>query len=204
MAIDLPCLPRATQYEPFDVVIGTVHRSPFGGGAVPIDRTGQRFGMKVTVPVLDADCASTLLAMLSRGRKTPVRLKLAPGLVSNADAERPYGSVVVDGAGQLGTALDLKGLTPQVVLRDGQWANLMISGQAYLYQVAADATAGEDGKVEASLWPPIRRAAADEDGVEFADPVIEGYAVIESRGAAGRIGDHAVVRGIGFTIEEAE
>ena len=76
--------------------------------------------------------------------------------------------VQVDGAGQSGNALDLKGGIPGAVLRRGY--KITVGDQPVM--VMAPATFGDDGKTTASFKPSLRASPANNVAVEVTTPTV--------------------------------
>lgn len=87
----------------------------------------------------------------------------------------PEGAPRVDGAAQSGSALILKGLTPQLWMPPGNFISVITSGQRYCYRIADYAVADESGTVSLPLTAMLRIQHNDGDVVEIMSPKIEGY-----------------------------
>lgn len=200
MTITLQALPRGTEYLPVLVAAGTTQTPAWGGPSIPIERTGDRWAWDVAAPNVDGPCGAALSADLTRGRLTPVVMSVTePGLPI-----RDYGAPLVDGAGQQGTTLALKGLPPGVVIAKGKWLSIVqAGGQRFLYQVAAEATADGDGEAGVPILPMIRRSPPNNAVVELAAPKVEGTVTFE--GAARRaFASIGLTTGLRFRLTEQE
>lgn len=110
------------------------------------------------------------------------------------------GTTRVDGSGQAGTSLEIKGFTPSYAVRKGQAFNHIGSdGVRRIYVADADVIADVSGKATVPLetmlnWPPLNN-----DVIDFAEVQIEGFASVE-KGSFLLDGDgwHR----IRFTVEE--
>ena len=109
------------------------------------------------------------------------------------------GSPLVDGASQLGTSLDIDGVTPEFVIPQGAYISITTSGQRYVYQVTAEVTA-TTGSATLSIQPPLRVSPANNDVVEISSPKLEGYVNFQGLTHARRADN--LVRGVSFQIEE--
>ncbi|MGQ2989523.1 MAG: hypothetical protein ACT7A5_32115 [Ferrovibrionaceae bacterium] len=200
MAILLPVLPRQAEYEFAEVAAGGVLRPAWGGPIQPMGRTGDRWAVTVTTPTMDASaCGGDLETDIRRGRLTPVVMK-----VIEADDTPTYGATVqVNGAGQAGTTIGLKGLEPGVLIRKNKKLNLVIAGQHYLYEVTAPVTVPVGGLVALPIWPMIRRSPANNAAVILKDPVIEGFTEMISAPRLRQFGER-VLTGFAFRLEERE
>lgn len=198
--LTLPSLPRKAQVTEYPITAGTTQRPAWGGPALPLERTGDRWAVEVSIPALEAaTCGAKFKRIISMGKLNTVILPLPePG-----SPVRNYGAPKVRTAGAQGTTLPLKGLTPNVVVPDGKWLNLVIGTQHYLYMVDGQQTANGSGNIDLKIWPMIRRSAAVDATVKLADVVIEGFAAIESGFQVKRLG-HTGSVSLNFRIEEAE
>lgn len=110
------------------------------------------------------------------------------------------GATRVNGSGQSGANLAIKGFTPSYAVRKGQCFNhLGNDGELRIYVADADVIADGSGNATVPLetmlnWPPLNN-----DIIDFADVRIEGFAAVE-RGSFLQDGDgwHHVR----FTVEE--
>lgn len=85
------------------------------------------------------------------------------------------GAPAVDGAGQAGKSLVLRGLTPHYAAKEGFWLSIEdAAGQHYLHNVRATVVAGADGKASLSIEPALRVPFADGAAIHLDRPMIEG------------------------------
>ncbi|MBM3927311.1 MAG: hypothetical protein FJ335_02475 [Sphingomonadales bacterium] len=113
-----------------------------------------------------------------------------------------FGAPVVDGAGQAGETLSVRGLSPRTAVREGYWASIEdADGQHYLHNIGAGVMADADGKAVLDVSDTmLRRPFADGARVHLNVPMIEG--VITGDDVAWRLAiDHNTA--IEFEIEEA-
>ncbi len=111
----------------------------------------------------------------------------------------PGSSVQVNGSGQTGNEIDLKGLPAGYVIRAGQYLSIITGGVSYLYRARAAATASGSGTVTVPIQPLIRAAHLNNDAVNLAAPIIEGFVQSAGRTQAWR---RKVVPGMSLVIEE--
>lgn len=166
--IPLPRNPRSATLRYLDY--GADQKSPVGGAFQRLNRVGNRFAIDISYPSLDPNAARVLASALRRAKTEGA---LFPVLQPGLDIGSP-GTPRINGAGQLGSTLALKGMTPGYVVRDGQMFSAIISGRRYLYSASAVATADGSGNILVSLHPLQRIATTDNAVVEFAKPYIEG------------------------------
>jgi hypothetical protein len=170
----------------------------FNGPTSRIRRIGSRWSIGFELPPMSYVDALAWVSALTAAEGDTVIMRLSqPGLVIGG-----VGAPLVNGAGQLGAVINLDGFAANYQARAGQWFNLSANGRIYLYQIAAARTATAGGVMAAMpISPMIRRSAADNSAVEFANPVIEGFA----NGDAGSwTTDAAQLVGLSFTITERE
>ena len=114
-----------------------------------------------------------------------------PGLV-----KPNYGTPMVKGAGQSGSALDADGVQNNQIIK-GKWLSIITAGRRYLYHVRSSVTP-VGGEVELPLRPLLRASPADNDVIELATPKIEGFPAFEG----GPVTADRLVHGLKFSIEE--
>lgn len=144
---------------------------PLGGETQTIHRLGSRHAIDITIPTMPTE---------PEGRQWAADLSLAK-LYGAIVAIRQDGlrigipgSPVVDGGGQLGSLLALRGFTPGYVMRYGQWLNITVSGILFLYRAAETTVAGNDGRMVLPLFPMLRRSPDDGSEVGVSDPKLQG------------------------------
>jgi hypothetical protein len=171
MPVQFPALPRTV--EPVWRVIdnnGNLTPITGGGSAQRILRPG-RFAMSAQVPALKADCADTWLAAslqhVTEGGtvRMPIPLTRTEGLPAGA---------TVDGAGQAGALLGIKGLAAGQVIRPFTPFSFISGGVSYLHRTTTQAIANGAGKVVLTLGPFLRVSPADNLALNFSAPLIEG------------------------------
>lgn len=175
MAIGDPILLRASRgikvARPRLIDFGGPLVPPLGGEVQTIQRLGTRHAIDITIPIMRTE---------PHGRQWAADLSLAKlyGAIvrvrqDGLDIGTP-GAPLVDGAGQLGSVLHLKGFTAGYVMRYGQAVSLIIAGRRYFHKAAADTAAAPDGKMALPLFPLLRRSPANNDTAEVAEPKLQG------------------------------
>lgn len=157
-----------------------IHMRDFGGQLTPfmggptqtIMRLGTRWSIDVTIPIMRAE---------PDGRQWAAKLAMGKiygvAMYFRQDGLRigmPGTEVAVDGAGQTGFALAMRGFRPGYAIRLGQAFSIVTSNQRYLYFAGASAVAGSDGKVNLPIYPMLRVSPVDGDICEWAAPIIQG------------------------------
>lgn len=172
MSILLP-QPRLPQKAvPRLIDAGGVQQSGPGGVAQRLNRLGNRFALDVAYPRLRPEPDGRVLA--SRVRQALTDGALFPFPQPGLNIGSP-GAPVVDGGGQLGSTLRMRGFNPGYGYREGQFFSVIIGGRRWLYQASADGLADGAGKANVPILPMIRIPPGDGATCEFAQPYIEGY-----------------------------
>lgn len=190
--IELPESPAPNGMEPALLDYGGVLR---GASTIRIDRPGSRYRIGFSYPPMKPDTARKFTARLQRAKREGVRVTL-PLLVHQSFPGAP----VVDGAGQAGTTLSVRGLTPGYAAKEGFWLTLIeADGTAYLHSLAATAIADAAGNADFEIEPPLRAPFADGAAIELAAPWIEGFVDGDEWGWSVPVNRLIAV---GFTVEE--
>jgi hypothetical protein len=171
MAIELPSAPGIRSARPRLIDFGGEQEGALGGPSKRIDRAGNRYGIEITLPPLPEEPDGRIyLSRLRRAKKEGARYAFPqPGF----DVGAP-GAAVVDGAGQTGTSLALRGMTPRYPIKEGRFFNIIQDGRYYLYAAAAQAIVAADGTVTVTLEDMLRRITVDGATCVFGRPMIEG------------------------------
>lgn len=182
--------------EPYLARAGGAQRSPFGQ-AVQVNRLGDHFGASLTFPPYPSEQGRILVSRLLRARSEGVRVEY-PLIGVDQGAS---GQEVVDGAGQAGSSLAIRGCTPGWQPREGYWLSIEnAAGQHFLHNCTGGALAGADGRTVIGITPMLRFAFADGARVHLVRPMIEGVAEDDQLRWSLSLAHHV---GIVLTIEEA-
>lgn len=166
----------------------------FGGDEQQLARKGSRYVLTYQLPLMTYTQSMDWDDLMAEGETVLMRV-FQPGFEVGAP-----GIALVDGAGQSGTTLLLKGLTPHYPLSKGQFLSIVTGGQRFLYRTAAASIANSSGQMIVRLRTMLRRPHSNNDVVEIAEPMIEGFLRDVSELSVGV--DHMV--GLQFTIRERE
>lgn len=166
----------------------------FGGAEQELLRKGTRFALTFMMPPMRYVTSMDWDDLMAEGDTVLMRV-FQPGF----DVGTP-GTPRVNGAGQAGSSIVLDGLTAGYVVRKGQFLSIVSSGQRFLYRAKANATANGSGQATVLLRTMLRRPPADNDVVEIAQPMIEGFVRDLGEWAVGV--DRLV--GLKFTVRERE
>jgi hypothetical protein len=195
--IELPARPAPNDAKPRFVDAGFSLDGAVGGSSVRVDRLGSRFAAEISFPLMEKEEADVFVSRLIRAKQQGLRL---PWPLLGRSQGSP-GLPLVDGAGQQGEAIDLKGLTNGYVFREGYWISIEnADGRHYLHNVAAPLrVTGTTATVP--IAPALRFPFADGASVHIAKPMIEGALQGEVFDWAIRV-DHLYQ--IAFTLLEDE
>ena len=169
--IILPTEPAPRAAQPSLLDFGTTVQPPLGGEELRIDRLGNRFRVTLAWPTMRLDVARVFISRLLEAKSAGLRI--AYPLVDVPQGSP--GAPVVDGADQAGLQLDVRGLRPDYILREGYWLSIEdASGRHYLHNNRSTQKVGADGLLTLDLWPMLRTDFADGATVHLAVPMIEG------------------------------
>lgn len=172
MALALPTSPEPSKVTPRLVNSRSSLSSAFGAGDQRFARMGARWALDVTMPPMRyADAMS--FADLASETDTCILPIPQPGIEIGTP-----GVGLVDGAGQTGSTLSLKGLSANYAFTKWQWITVVTSGDRYCYRVASVCVVASDGTIDLPLSTMLRVPHGDEDVVKIADPEIEGFVTL--------------------------
>lgn len=171
MAVELP-QPRSLQRAvPRLLDWGAEQRATQGGASQRLNRMGSRFSLDITYPRLRPEPDARIL--VARLRRAKVEGALFPFLQPGLEIGSP-GSPLIDGGGQAGSSIALRGFAPGYLVVEGQFFSIVHEGRRYLHASADDAVAGSDGKLTLPIGPMLRISPANGTVCEFEQPYIEG------------------------------
>lgn len=150
---------------------GFFQRGALGAETTRINRKGNRYKIQLTYGPFYAakgsEFVSDLIAAKTEGLRVPYPLQQDQGSA---------GSPVVDGAGQAGTTLAIRGCTPGYVCRKGYWLSIVdANGRHYLHNVKTGGMADSTGDLSITIRPELRHAFADGATVNLTAPMVEGF-----------------------------
>lgn len=196
MSVELPARPASRRMGIRMIDYGGTLTPGLGGPTQRINRNGNRFAISVQLPPMNADDARGWLAALNAGVEEGVIFRFRQ---VDLYAGSP-GNVVVDGGGQAGKTLAVRGCNPNYPFRRGQFFNLVQGGRRYLQQVFTPLAAGSDGKAQLSIRPALRVEPGDGAALIIGQPVIEG--LLEGNGFQWEVDDQDMTN-ISFAIVES-
>lgn len=194
-ALVLPTDPRPSKMTPRPISSRNEQRPASQGPVNRYMRPGTRWAWDNIMPPMSYVESLEWDDLLSES-DTVIMDILQPGL----DTGTP-GSPVVDGGGQVGRTLNLKGLTAGYLFRKGQWISFPVQGQLFAYKVRTAITVGSDGKVALPLLTLLRLPPANNAIVDVAQPRAEGFATVDHGSL--EVAEDQMVR-LKWTLEERE
>lgn len=192
--LTLPTSPPPASMGIALVSAGNVLTPAFGGDEQEIKRKGTRYALTYQMPPMTYLTSMGWDDLMAEGDTVLMKV-FQPGFFTGNP-----GTPLVKGASQSGTSLIIDGLTPGHVLSKGQFVSVVTSSQRFLYRLAASVTADGTGEATLTLRTMLRRSPADNDVVEIAQPMIEGF--VRDMGAW-PVGTDGLVS-IQFTVRERE
>ena len=190
--IELPASPSPNGMEPALLDYGMIQR---GASSLRVDRAGNRYRIAFSYPPMQPDKARTFTGRLTRAKREGVKITL-PLIVPQGSPGAP----VVDGAGQAGTSLAVRGFLAGYPAKEGFWLTITdASGVGYLHQVVETVRADAGGLATLAIEPPLRAPFADGDAIDLATPSIEGFVDGEEWGWTVPVNR---LVSVGFTVEE--
>ncbi|MBM3927855.1 MAG: hypothetical protein FJ335_05265 [Sphingomonadales bacterium] len=171
MTILLPQPRLPNRAVPRLIDFGTLLTPPGGGVTQRLNRLGNRYALDITYPRLKPEPDGRVLA--SRVRQAVTAGARYPFPQPGLDIGTP-GAPAIDGGGQAGSVLALRGFAPGYVVREGQFFSIVHAGRRYLHAAGADAVATVTGAIAITIVPMLRISPSDGAVCEFAQPFIEG------------------------------
>lgn len=172
MAVALPLTPRLADVTPRLVQAGGTVSSILNGPTQKLLRLGDRWALDVAIQSLrHADAAALLGARLVSETEGDTLTMLWP----QPQFTLPAGLPKANGAGQAGAVLAMKGLTPRLFIPAFAFFSFIAGGRHYLHCTTRAGAVAADGTYSPTIAPMLRRAPADSEPIEFAEPVIEGF-----------------------------
>lgn len=195
-ALTLPTSPGPVRQVPRLVSARNEFNPAFGGGMAREARLGARYAIDFALPPMKYAEAMEWTDLEAEIDTVRMRIR-QPGFVNTSGAGTP----LVDGAGQAGNSITLKGLGAGYTIKKGQFLSITTAGQLYLYRSKSEVTANGSGAVSVSLRTVLRWPHADEDPVELVTPSIEGF--VNAGDDIFAVDEDKFMAGIRFEVMEA-
>ncbi len=169
--IELPDYAVPNGAEPALIDYGMNLRPATGAAVQRVDRKGSRYRAEISLPPMKPERSRVVVSRLVRAKSEGIRIPY-PLL----EAQGAPGSPVVDGAGQAGTSLAIRGLNVGYSLKEGYWLSIEdADGQHYLHNCGSNVRVGSDGLATITITPALRVPFADGAAIHLAVPMIEGF-----------------------------
>lgn len=196
--ITLPDEPSPSNVTPSVIDFGVTLRPATGGPVQKVTRPGSRFRMEYAFPPMEADVAQIFISRLIEAKRKGEIVMRVPIVGRYQGAP---GSPVVNGAGQSGTTLSIRGATPGHLFREGYWITIIDqTGQRYLHNVRENAPVSSGGTATLKIEPPLRFPFLDGATINASKPEIQGF--IDGGEWSWSVAS-AGITGLSFVIEEA-
>lgn len=173
--IELPygIVPRAVAPALMD--FGSMQEPSSGAEAERIDRPGNRYRCNFALPPKSmADQGRVIVSRLIRAKSEGLRV---PFQLAGVNQGSP-GSPVVDGSGQSGMFIAVRGLTPGYTAKEGFWLSIVEESegqqQHYLHNLADVVRVGASGEAILPLSEMLRAPFEDGAAIHLGKPMIEG------------------------------
>lgn len=195
--IELPNDPAPNGAQPSLLDYGMTLRPGTGAAVLRVDRKGSRYKSVISFPPMLPSVSRIFIARLLKAKREGLRI---PYPLIDVPQGAP-GSPVVGGAGQSGTTINLRGLTPGYAAKEGYWLSIEDeTGQHYLHNVSETARADGSGDLTLNITPELRWPFEDGATVHLAKPMIEGF--VDGNEWSWAIPVNRLIA-IEFTLEEA-
>jgi hypothetical protein len=196
--VALPSTPLYSAGTPYLLSNAVDLVSPMGGVNQRVARLGSRFGIDVTYPAMRQEDALNFLGVMMLSELNPVSIVL-PQRGFNPGAS---GTPLVNGAGQSGSSLAMRGLVAGYTFLAGQLFDFFGSdGRRYVQMVTQGISANGSGNVTVQIAPIMRNSPNDGGVIEITNPTLEGFISLASRKLSW---DIQLVRRVGIKLSIVE
>lgn len=144
---------------------------PNGGATQTLQRLGTRHSLGITLPTMRTEPFGRIWSAKLRLAKLYGAMVYFPQ--DGLDIRAP-GHPVVDGGGQSGTTLRMRGFRPNYAVRFGQAFSVVHAGRRFLYFAAEQLRADGQGRIALPIFPMLRAFPDDGAACEFARPILQG------------------------------
>lgn len=169
--ITLPSTPSPNNVSARLVDYGSIMQPALGGKLLRLDRAGNRFAAEISFPPMKPDVSRIFVSRLLDAKSEGLRIEY-PLLT---ESQGTPGSPVVNGAGQSGKTLAIRGLTAIYEFKEGYWLSIVdATGQHYLHNVRSSLITPGTGITSIAITPALRTPFADGAVINLAVPMIEG------------------------------
>lgn len=173
--LSLPTARKASRISIRPNNIVGVNKSPFTGSRQTIVYPGQWWAADVSLPPMkDADAQEWIAFLLKLNGKMGTFLMGDPAKATpSGSAASTPGSPQVDGAGQTGHYLNIKGMPNSATnyLKTGDYIQLGTTTDTRLYKLLEPLSSDGSGKGTATVWPRVRVAPSDSQPITVSNCV---------------------------------
>lgn len=195
--IELPKDYGPGEASPQLIDFGFLQRGPFGAETKRINRKGNRYMVGFSFGPFYAEVGNRFVGLLIAAKSQGIRLPYPL-----QESQGSPGVPVVDGAGQQGRVLNIRGLAAGYTCRAGYWLSIEnAAGRHYLDNVEVGGRANAAGQLTITLANQLRHPFANGAKIHLAKPMIEG--LIDGDSWGWQLSVDQVIP-ITFTVEEAE
>ncbi len=167
--IVLPQQPAPRSFTQTETSFAAMASSPWSGAQQVQLNQGQLWGFSVAYPPMSDDQARAWSGTLAQ-----LNGRYGTFLFGDPRWKAPRGSwagaPVVDGPGQMGQTLAMRGFTAGAQGLAGDLFQHGSGASARLYKVTADFTADGAGEAQVEIWPRLRISPGDGDSLTLASP----------------------------------
>jgi hypothetical protein len=139
---------------------------------------GDRYALDVVISRMSHADAAIWASVLTRAIREDARMPWPqPGIVIGSP-----GAALIDGAGQTGSTIALRAMTPGYTVQQGQFFSILQAGVRSLHHAIAPTVVNGAGKAVLAIWPMLRIVTLDGSPCNFTAPEIEGELVGAEQG----------------------
>ncbi len=169
--VELPDCPAPNGAQPALIDFSLTQRPSTGAAVLKVHRKGSRYRAMISYPPMLPSVSRVFVSRLLKAKREGLRIPYP--LIEPQGAP---GNPVVNGAGQTGTTLNIRGLTPGYAIKEGYWLSIEdANGQHYLHNAGAAVRASASGTASLPISPELRVPFADGATIHLAKPMIEGF-----------------------------
>lgn len=167
--ITLPMVPAPRTFTQSETSFAAMASSPWSGSQQVQLNQGQLWGFSVTYPPMSDDQARDWAGVLAQ-----LNGRFGTFLFGDPRWKSPRGTwagtPVVDGAGQSGQTVAMRGFSVGASVRAGDYFQHGTGSAAKLHRVTKDGTADGAGEIQMEIWPRLRISPSDGDTLITAVP----------------------------------
>ena len=146
--------------------------SPLVAAQQTVDRGGLKWVCSYAYTALRGDDRAEMMGLLASLRGRANRLRVA--VYDNPKRGAYGGTPIVDGAGQTGSSINVRGCSISITnwIRRGDYFSIVVNGEPELKVCTADASSGIGGLIQIFFEPRLRFSPADASAIYVEDGVL--------------------------------